>query len=196
MNDIILASASQRRKDILEKYNLKFKIMESHIKETVSKYEGPEELAMSLAFRKAYKISVENPNNIVIGADTVVYYKGKILSKPKDYDDALRMLNILSGNTHEVITGISLINLEKKIKIVDFEKTKVKFRQLDKDIIDTYVSTGEPFDKAGSYGIQGLGALLVDKIEGSYLSVVGLPLVKLDKILNKFFDISIINMNK
>lgn len=151
---------------------------------------------MSLAFRKAYAVAKDHPEKIVIGADTVVVFKGEILSKPKNSEDAFRMLSLLSGKTHEVITGISILDLDRGQKIVDFEKTKVKFRDLDKDIIDKYISTEEAFDKAGSYGIQGIGALLVEKIDGCYLNVVGLPLVKLDKVLNRFFDISIINMNK
>lgn len=196
MKDIILASASKRREDILKQYNFNFKTVESHIEEKINKNDSPVDLVMSLAFRKAYKVSQDNPKDIVIGADTVVYYKSEILSKPKDRDDAFEMLEKLSGKTHEVITGISLINLEKNIKIVDYVKTKVKFRSLDKKTIDTYIATGEPLDKAGSYGIQGIGALLVESIDGSYLSVVGLPLIKLDEILNKFFNMRIINMNK
>lgn len=196
MKDIILASTSKRREDIFKKYNFKFEIKASNIEEIIDIRDNPKELVMSLAFRKAYNIAKDNKESIVIGADTVVYYDGRILSKPKDKEDALKMLSSLSGKTHEVITGICIINLEENLKIVDFEKTKVKFRDLDKDMIETYISTGEPLDKAGSYGIQDIGALFVESIEGSYLNVVGLPLVKLDKILEKFFDMSIINMNK
>ena len=196
MKDIILASSSKRREEILDKYNFKFEIIKKDIIEKIDKYDKPEELVMSLAFRKAYIVAKDHPEKIVIGADTVVVYKDEILSKPKNNDDAFRMLSLLSGKTHQVITGISVLNLDSNQKIVDFEKTNVKFRNLDKEIIDKYISTKEPFDKAGSYGIQGISALLVEKIDGCYLNVVGLPLVKLDKVLNRFFDISIINMNK
>ncbi|OLS03321.1 Maf family protein [Tissierella creatinophila] len=196
MNDIILASTSKRREEILKRYNFQFRIIKGDIVEIINKKDSPEELVMSLAFRKAYSAAKDNPKSIVIGADTVVVYKDEILSKPKNSEDAFRMLSLLNGKTHEVITGISILNIESNEKIVDFEKTKVKFRDLDKNTIDTYIATKEPFDKAGSYGIQDIGALLVEGIEGCYLNVVGLPLVKLDKLLNKFFDISIINMNK
>lgn len=196
MKDIILASTSKRREDIFKKYNFKFEIKASNIEEIIDIRDNPKELVMSLAFRKAYNVAKDNEDAIVIGADTVVYYDGRILSKPKDKEDAFNMLSSLSGKTHQVITGICIINLEENLKIVDFEKTKVKFRDLDKDMIKTYISTGEPLDKAGSYGIQDIGALFVESIEGSYLNVVGLPLVKLDKMLEKFFDMSIINMNK
>lgn len=196
MNDIILASSSERRIEILKKYNFHFRTVKGDIVETVNKNDSPEQLVMSLAFRKAYSAARDNPKAIVIGGDTVVVYEDEILSKPKNKEDAFRMLSLLSGKTHEVITGISILNVESNEKVVDFEKTMVKFRKLDKDIIDAYIATNEPFDKAGSYGIQGIGALLVESIEGCYLNVVGLPLVKLDKLLNRLFDISIINMNK
>lgn len=196
MNNIVLASSSQRRIDILKKYNFDFKIIASDIEEKIHQEDKVKELVMSLAFRKAYMVAKENSSDIVIGADTLVCYNGEILAKPKDEKEAFRMLSLLSGNTHEVITGICLINLDKNIKIVDFEKTRVKFRKLDREMIEVYIATKEPLDKAGSYGIQGLGALFVESIEGSYLNVVGLPLIKLDEMLDKFFDIRIINMNK
>lgn len=196
MNDIILASSSQRREEILKQFNFKFKIIKSHVKEIVNEKDSPENLAMSLAFRKAFDVAKDNPKSIVIAADTVVYYRGRILSKPKDSKEAYEMLSSLSGDSHEVITGICIINLEKNIKIIDYDKTLVRFRELDKEEIDAYIETREPFDKAGSYGIQGIGALLIEKVEGSYLNVVGLPIVKLDKILKEFFDIRIINMKK
>lgn len=196
MNDIILASSSKRREEILKQFGLDFTIKKSNIKELVNVDDKPEELVMSLAFRKAFDIAKDNKDSIVIGSDTVVYYNGDILSKPKDAKEAYKMLNSLSGHRHEVITGICVINLEKNIKIIDFEKTKVDFRKLDKKMIDDYIGSGEAFDKAGSYAIQGIGALLIEKIEGSYLNVVGLPIVNLDKVLDKFFDMRIINMNK
>ena len=133
MKDIILASSSKRREEILDKYNFKFEIIKKDIIEKIDKYDKPEELVMSLAFRKAYIVAKDYPEKIVIGADTVVVYRGEILSKPKNSEDAFRMLSLLSGKTHQVITGISVLNLETEQKIVDFEKTNVKFRDLDKD---------------------------------------------------------------
>ncbi|MBC8590828.1 Maf family protein [Wansuia hejianensis] len=192
MNKVILASSSPRRREILEKYDFKYKVVESNITEKINSRESPEQIAMSLAFEKAYNVSQKYRDSIVIGADTIVAYKNQTLGKPRDENDIIRTLNLLSGKKHEVITAISLINLDSNIKIVDFERTEVKFRQLDPIIIQKYVATGESLDKAGAYGIQGYGALLVEKIEGCYLNVVGLPLVKLDKLLNEYFNISIL----
>lgn len=196
MKDIILASSSKRREEILNRYNIKFETIKSNIIENIDKGDCPKELVMSLAFRKAYSVAKGNPKSIVIGADTIVTYKNEILSKPRDREDAFRMLSLLSGKIHEVMTGISIINLETNQKVVDFETTKVKFRCLNEEIINTYIDTKEPFDKAGSYGIQGIGALLVEKINGCYLNVVGLPIVKLDELFDEFFNIKIMNMNK
>lgn len=192
MDNIILASSSPRRKEILERYSINFTVIGSEIMEKTIDSEKPEQIAMSLAFQKAYDVSKSNPDKIIIGADTIVVYENQILGKPKDSDDALRMLKLLNGKSHNVITGISLIQESTKLKIVDYENTIVKFRNLDIDKLKGYVSTQEPMDKAGAYGIQGLGALLVEKIDGCYLNVVGLPLVKLDFLLNKFFKISLL----
>lgn len=192
MEKIILASSSPRRKEILAKYNVDFSIVKSDIEEKTFVGERPEQIAMSLAFQKSFNISKLYPDNIIIGADTIVAYEDEILGKPKDEEDAFRILKLLSGKTHNVITGISIINLNSKIKIVDYENTKVKFRDLDDDKIYKYLKTKEYVDKAGSYGIQGYGALLVEKIEGCYLNVVGLPLVKLDILLGEYFNLNIL----
>ena len=192
MEEIILASASPRRKEILEKYNIFPKVVGSKLIEKTFLGENPVQIAMSLAFQKAFNVSKEYPDSIVIGADTIVFFEDNILGKPKDYDDAFRILKLLNGKEHNVITGISLIEKSKNIKIVDYEKTRVKFRELSDEQIKSYILTDEPFDKAGAYGIQDNGALLVEWINGCYLNVVGLPLVKLDFLLNKFFKISLI----
>ena len=192
MEEIILASSSPRRKEILDKYKVFPTIVSSNIVEKINNDENPEQIAMSLAFQKAYDISKLYPDKIVIGADTIVVYDGQVLGKPKDNDDAFRILKLLNGNEHNVITGISLIQNSSNIKIVDYESTLVKFRFLSDKEINNYIETFEPMDKAGAYGIQGQGALLVEKINGCYLNVVGLPLVKLDFLLNKFFKISLI----
>ncbi len=192
MNNIILASSSPRRRELLEKYHVGHKVVESKIIEKINFKDRPEQIAMTLAFNKAYYVSKGYKEDIVIGADTIVVFNNQILGKPKDELDAARILRLLSDREHVVITGISLINLDKNIKIIDFEKTLVKFRKLDKNSINRYINTKEPFDKAGAYGIQGYGALLVERINGCYNNVVGLPLVKLDHLLNKHFDISIL----
>lgn len=192
MNNIILASSSPRRRELLEKFKLKHTVMESKIIEKSNPQDGPYEMAMSLAFEKAYNIGKNHEENIVIGADTIVFFQNQILGKPQDEKDARRILELLSGNEHKVITGIALINLNKRVKVVDFEETSVRFRKLDKKLIDRYIATKEPFDKAGAYGIQGYGGLLVEKINGCYNNVIGLPVGKLDKLLNKYFDINIL----
>lgn len=192
MDNIILASSSPRRKELLEKYNLKHSVKESKIVEKINEKDGPYELVMGLAFEKAYNISKQYEDHIVIGADTIVVFEKNILGKPKNIDEAKRTLELLSGKEHRVITGIALINMEKNIKIVDYEETMVKFRQLDKELIKRYMATKEPFDKAGAYGIQGYGGLLVEGINGSYDNVIGLPVGKLNRLLEKHFDISIL----
>ena len=191
MNRIILASSSPRRKEMLERLNLNPIIVQSDIEEKLNPGETPEQISMSLAFSKSLEVSYDYKNDIVIGADTIVVFKGEILGKPKDDNDAYRMLKMLSGNVHEVITGISIIKADLNIKVVDYEITKVKFKELSSDRIIRYISTKEPNDKAGSYGIQDLGAILVEKIDGCYFNVVGLPLSKLDNLLDRYFNFKI-----
>lgn len=192
MQKIILASGSPRRKEILESFNIKPKIITNDILEKIDLNNTPVQIAMSLAFEKAYSVGLLNTKDIVIGADTIVVYQNKILGKPKDENMALEYLKLLSGNEHSVITGFSIINLESNIKVVDFEETIVKFRNLDDRLIKKYINTGEYKDKAGAYGIQEYGALLVERIEGCYLNVVGLPISKLNLLLGKHFNINIL----
>lgn len=192
MESIVLASSSPRRRELFEKYKIKHRVAGSDILEKTNPGERPEQIVMSLAFQKAYNVALDNRDNIVLGADTIVVYDNRILGKPKNEEDAFRMLEILSGKKHEVITAIALIHLENSIKVVEFEKTIVKFKELDSDFIRRYVATKEPLDKAGAYGIQDYGALLVEGIQGSYLNIVGLPLSKLNSLLNKYFNICIL----
>lgn len=187
MKKLILASSSPRRREILERYNLDFQIIKSHIDEKVSFNDDPFQVVMSLAFQKAEDIAKGlDFDAIVIGADTVVYLD-RVIGKPKDEIDAYRILEDLSGREHSVITGIALIDTNLGKKIVDYEITKVKFRELQPEKINSYISTGEFKDKAGAYGIQGYGEILVDWIEGPYSNVVGLPIVKVDKLLERHF---------
>lgn len=193
MNKIILASSSPRRKELLSKYNLKPTIVKSSIKENISPDETIEQIAMALAFEKANQVGEKyNQGEIVIGADTIVAYEGKVLGKPKGEEDAKYMLKSLSGREHEVITGISIIKSNSNLRIIDYERTIVKFRKLTDRKIENYIKTREYIDKAGSYGIQGAGGILVEKISGCYFNVVGLPLYKLDILLEKYFDISLL----
>ncbi len=190
--NIVLASASPRRKELLERLNIHPIIAQKNIVEKINSGELPEAVVMSLAFKKALAISMSYPDDIVIGADTIVVNDGVILGKPNDDDEAYKMLKNLSSKSHKVITGISILSQSKGIKIIDYESTIVKFRELSDRQIKNYILTKEPLDKAGSYGIQGLGAVFVEKIDGCYFNVVGLPLSKLDNLLRKFFDYNII----
>lgn len=189
---IILASGSPRRKEMLERFNLEPVIIKSNIDEKIFIDQEPIQIAMSLAFEKAYEVSNSFMDDLVIGADTIVVNDGLILGKPKDEEDAFNMLRSLSSKTHEVITGISLIDKSRDLKFVDYECTQVKFKYLSDRLIKTYLNTGEYKDKAGSYGIQGKGAVLVEKINGCYSNVVGLPLSKLDYLLSRYFNLNIL----
>ncbi len=193
MEKLILASSSPRRKEILNRYKLNPIIYGAQIEEKYIKGELPKQVVMSLAFEKSYWVSKHFSNGeVIIGADTIVVLEDKILGKPKDEEDAFKILSSLSGKEHRVITGICIIKANTNIKVIDYEETTVRFRHLSEKQISKYIQTKEPMDKAGAYGIQGYGQILVEKIDGCYSNVVGLPLGKLDYLLNKFFDIQIL----
>lgn len=176
MKHIILASASPRRKEILELADLKFDIMPSNAQEITTKT-APNEVVMELASIKAKDIYEKSEKqSMIVGADTVVAYQGQILGKPTDEADAKRMLTMLSGQTHEVYTGVCVIE-DEKIKTF-YEETKVTFYEISDEQIDRYIKTGEPMDKAGSYGIQGKAAVFIKRIEGDYYNVVGFPIAR------------------
>lgn len=143
----------------------------------------PEALVKGLVLSKARDVARKVKEGIVIGADTVVVYKGKILGKPSDEADTERMLRRLSGREHEVMIGLAIVDIDRSEEAVECVKTKVKFRRLSPKEIKEYIATGEPLDKAGAYGVQGKGAALVESIEGCYYNVVGLPLAKLVEML-------------
>lgn len=182
--DIVLASASPRRREILNIFNLEFKVEPSNIDECIN-IDDPCDLVESLAYNKALDISKRIPGSLIIGADTIVYFNEKILGKPKSKDEAYEMLKSLSGNVHSVITGISLVCEDENIALKDHEITKVYFKILTDEEIWSYIDTGEPLDKAGSYGIQGIASVFVEKIEGCYFNVVGLPTNKLYNLLGR-----------
>lgn len=188
--NIILASASPRRKEILENINVKFDIVKSDIDEVILEDELPPQVVMRLAFEKSMDVAKSNQESLVIGADTIVVFNNKVLGKPKDKEDARNTIRLLSGNTHEVITGISLINLSANKKIIDYVVSKVKFKDLSEDDINDYINTGESLDKAGAYGIQGYGSLLIEEIQGDYFNIVGLPISKLSDLVKTHFDIN------
>lgn len=189
--DIILASASPRRKEILGNTNLKFEVIKSDIDEVILPEESPCQVVMRLAYEKSMYIAYNNKNKLIIGADTIVCLDNIILGKPKDKLDAIEMIKKLSGRTHQVITGISLINLDANKKIIDYVVSNVKFKNLSHEDVMDYIQTNESLDKAGAYGIQGYGALLVEEIQGDYFNIVGLPISKLSDLLKKHFSINL-----
>jgi len=189
--NIILASASPRRKEILENANVKFDVVKSTIDEVILDQELPSQVVMRLAFEKCMDIASKNENDLVIGADTIVVLDDIILGKPKDKEDATSMIKKLSGKTHQVITGISLVNLSVNKKIIDYVVSNVKFKDLSEEDIKDYIQTNESLDKAGSYGIQGYGAMLVEEIQGDYFNIVGLPISRLSDLLKKHFSINL-----
>lgn len=190
---VILASGSPRRKELLSKFNIDFDIVQSDIPELVNDFDEPKQTAMSLAFQKAYDVSLKMTNGeIVIAADTIVVYQNRILGKPRDENEAFEMLSKLSGKTHSVITGFAIIETGTYNKIINYAETIVKFKNLTKDQIKRYIKTGEYLDKAGAYAIQGFGSILVEWIKGSYWNVVGLPISKLDSVLEKYFGVRLL----
>ena len=193
---IVLASGSPRRKEILENMNLKFDIIKSEIEETTLENESPEDLVKRLSYEKAHDIATRNRDSIVIGADTVVVLDNNVLGKPKDKEDAFNMLKKMSGREHDVITGISILCLDSKKEIIDFCVSKVKFKNLSDEDIYSYIATGECMDKAGSYGIQGLGGILVEYIKGDYFNIVGFPISSASEILKNNFNIDILKLNE
>ena len=189
--NIILASASPRRKEILKNANVKFNVMASDIEELTLDGESPCQMVMRLAFEKGIDIASKQKSDLIISADTIVVLDNKVLGKPKDEIEARYMIESLSGKTHQVITGISLINLENNKKIIDYVISNVKFKNLSKEDINDYIRTNESLDKAGAYGIQGYGALLVDEIQGDYFNIVGLPISRLSDLLKQYFNINL-----
>ena len=186
MPEIILASASPRRRELLKYIIPEFKVVPADIDESLPDDIPPEKSAEFLAVKKAKHVSAENPDSIVIGSDTVVIIDGEILGKPKDHSDAERMLRKLSGKTHSVITGVCLScgSFTDSFSC----KTLVKFFPLTDSEIQSYIATGEPMDKAGAYGIQGKGCILAESIEGDFFNVVGLPASLLKRRLEKFLS--------
>ncbi|MEE1042686.1 MAG: Maf family protein [Clostridia bacterium] len=181
---IILASASPRRKSLMDVLGLDYEIKISDCEEVIDKNSDVKDIVMSLSLQKACDVAKKcNGNYLVIGADTVVAYENEILGKPKDKNDAVRMLKILSGNTHSVYTGFTIVNTKDDTIITDYEKSDVKFRELTEDEIIEYVNTNDTMDKAGSYSIQGTASSFVEFLDGDYNNVVGLPIYKLSKYL-------------
>ncbi|MCK5163062.1 MAG: septum formation inhibitor Maf [Desulfobacula sp.] len=173
---LILASKSPRRKELLEQIGIKIKISPSNIDEKRVSIKNPEEHVKELSFLKAKNTALSYPEFWILGADTIVVVQDRILGKPQSGTDAVRMLNKLNNCEHSVFTAFCILNQKADSMIIKCVETKVYFKHLTDQEIRWYVNTGEPFDKAGAYGIQGIGAFLVKQISGSYTNVVGLPL--------------------
>lgn len=182
---LYLASTSPRRKQLLEQIGLKFKIMPSDFEENMYLKMTHKELAKTLSFGKAYALAKNLKKGIVIGCDTFLVFKEKRIGKPKNKKHAEQILKAISNRTIEVYSGIALIDLYDDRAIVDVEKTLVKIKKLTSNEIGDYIATGEPLDKAGAFAIQGKGAALIEKINGCYSNVIGLPLYKLNIMLQK-----------
>ena len=184
--NIILASASPRRRELLERIGITdFTVAAPNVDESVEPGLSPADIVETLSLRKA-RAAAKNfgPDELILAADTVVALDGAVLGKPRDGDDAFAMLSALSGRENRVYTGVTVLRGDKVI--TQHEETAVTFRELSPDEIWGYIATGEPLDKAGAYGIQGVGALLVSSIRGDYSNVMGLPLFRLGQILRDF----------
>lgn len=183
---LVLASASPRRRELLAQTGLPFRVIPSGFDESAVTAATPAELAEALARGKAADVARLLQGGVVIGADTIVVRAGEVLGKPQDDADAIRMLRLLSGGWHEVMTGVAVVEVSGGRELSGVEITRVKMRELAPEDVEAYVASGEPRDKAGAYAIQGLGSLLVERIDGCYANVVGLPVFHLAGLLREF----------
>jgi septum formation protein len=186
MKQIVLASKSPQRKELLIQAGIPFTAAESAFQEVSPAGIKPEDLVMKNAEGKAKDIAQKVKNAIVIGGDSVVFIDQEILEKPKDEKDAVHMLKKLSGNAHQVYTGYSIVDLEKNKIVTNYVVGTVYFNTLSEEDIDSYIATGEPMDKAGAYGIQGKAGMFINKVEGNYPGIVGLPISYIVQELKQF----------
>jgi len=186
MRRIILASASPGRRKLLERLGLKFEVEPSNCVEHMLSRLKPHELAKSLSFEKAVAVASKHKDAVVIAADSFVVFRGGIIGKPKTEAEAREMLATLSGKSHSLVTGFTIVDTAGGKTLSKSVETRVHIRKLSSDEIDAYVGSGEPLDKAGGYEIQGLGSVIIDRIEGDFSNVVGLPLSTLAKSLKEF----------
>ena len=182
---IILASTSPRRKQLLKQLGLNFEIVPSDVEEKLNPRLGPRNQVEQLALQKAEAVADQFEDAIIIGADTMVVLNNEVIGKPKDTQDAKRMLKKLRGRQHSIVTGFVLIDTLQRRTIIKSVEIKVWFRKISPQEIANYIDRDKPFDKAGAYAIQDLGSIFVEKIEGDYFGAVGLPLYTLAKELNK-----------
>lgn len=183
---IILASTSPRRQELLKQIGLDFEVIPSSFEEDMTQKISNTNLAKILAYGKAKNVADKIKNGVVIGSDTFIVFAGKRIGKPKNKEIAQKSLRMISGNWVSIYSGIAIIDTKNKRELTDYEITKVKIKSLTKKEIDDYIATGEPLDKAGAFAIQGRGAIFIEKINGCYSNVVGLPLYKLYINLQKF----------
>ena len=188
---LILASKSPRRYELVKQVGLDFEVIPSKVMEDIVQKESPKEHVIRLAEAKARDIASGYPDRWVIAADTIVYINGSILGKPKSREEAMEMLHRLSGQEHWVLTGFSVCHLGKGKSDKEAVQTAVKMKTLSPIEMEWYIQTGEPFDKAGGYAIQGIGSFMIESIRGSYTNVVGLPLCELIQMLNRLGAIAI-----
>jgi septum formation protein len=186
MRKIILASASPRRKELLQRIGLKFEVVPSSYKEDIRLCSDPHALARRISLEKGRAVAGKHGDALVIAADTLVVLGGQMMGKPGTEDEARSMLRTISGRRHSVITGFSIIDSGENKSVSGSVETRVYIKKLTSTEIDAYVKSGEPLDKAGAYAIQGLGAVLVHRIEGDYSNVIGLPLGALAESLKEF----------
>lgn len=186
MRPIILASASPRRQELLANLGLEFEVKVSDVDEHIEENIPPAQLVENLAERKASAIAAESISGLVIGADTIVVLGEKPLGKPADRDAAVEMLQNLQGRSHEVYTGLAVIDVSTGQSVVTHQATAVRFKPMTSEQIERYVDTGEPMDKAGAYAVQGKASIFIDSIRGCYFNVVGLPVSKLADALRTF----------
>ncbi|WP_332647158.1 Maf family protein [Lysinibacillus sp. 54212] len=189
-HSFVLASASPRRRELFSLLNIPFEIQTSDVEETSVKADNVEQYVTEVALLKTRDIAEKCPGKTILGADTIVVYENRLLHKPTSTDEAVKHLQTLSNNAHHVMTAVAILTPDGQ-EITFVEKTKVVFKELPLSLIHAYVDTGDPFDKAGGYGIQTDGALFVDRIEGDYNNVVGLPLASLVESLLTLKIISI-----
>ncbi|MCR5053848.1 MAG: Maf family protein [Lachnospiraceae bacterium] len=185
MKDIILASTSPRRKELLSLAGFPFTVDGADIDENLP-IKDPVKFVEELSYEKAMAVAKKYPDSIVIGADTIVVIDDEILGKPKDEEDALKILKKLSGRTHQVYTGVTVLDMKggKADRTTFHERTDVSMYENPESMLKEYISTGEPMDKAGAYGIQGRGALLIKGIEGDYYNVMGFPVAKIYRVIS------------
>ena len=186
MNKIILASQSPRRKELLSLLKINFDAIPADIEEQINLNNDLVEEIEKLSYQKAFHIYKDHKDALVIGADTIVKINNQVLGKPRSYEQAKKMLEILSNNTHEVVTGVTILNGDKKETFSNV--AKVTFYPLTEQEIDEYIKTNEPMDKAGAYAIQGLGAKFIKSIEGDFYTIMGLPIAELYHRLQKYIN--------